>query len=155
MGKPETIKDLPQIAQPHQAEQPGPATLSFFPWASLKLQVLETVVFPSSETPQVLGHLPSKCQGSVLCAPGTVQSLLCQGMLQKEPGIAFWPVASHVPPWPLRAQGLLFLSTQQMCEEGLLSIRGSEQGFKEQRVRVGLMPGTLHSGLGSSLTAAV
>lgn len=43
MGKPETIKDLPQIAQPHQAEQPGPATLSFFPWASLKLQVLETV----------------------------------------------------------------------------------------------------------------
>lgn len=43
--------------------------------------------------------------------------------------MAFWLLASHVPP---RALGLLFPSTKQTCEEGLLSVRGSDsmQGLR-------------------------
>lgn len=53
-------------------------------------------------------------------------------MLQKEPGMAFWPVASHVPPRALGVQALLFPSTKQTCEEGLLSVRASELECKKQ-----------------------
>lgn len=66
-------------------------------------------------------------------------------MLQKKPGIAFWLVASSVPPRALRTQGLLFPSTKRICEEGPLSIRGSELECKKQQLWPGSMPGTLHS----------
>lgn len=42
--------------------------------------------------------------------------------------MAFWLVASHVPPRALGTQGLLFPSTKQTGEEGLLSVRGSDSG---------------------------
>lgn len=66
-------------------------------------------------------------------------------MLQKEPGIAFWLVASSIPPRALRTQGLLFPFTKRICEEGLLSIRRSELECKKQRLWPGPMSGTLYS----------
>lgn len=83
------------------------------------------------------------------------QTLLCQGMVQKEPGIALWLVASRVSPWALGTQGLLFPSTKQTFEEGLLSIKGSELKHKKQQLQAGSGPGTLHSELCAILPAAL
>lgn len=92
---------MAQATWPHQVEQPGPRSAGLGKWRYSQVQRL----------PQALGHVHGECQGSVLGVPGTAHASLCQGMIQKEPGIAFWLVVSPVHPWPLGVQGFWSLCT--------------------------------------------
>ena len=123
--------------------------LCLLPRTLLKLQVLETAVFPDSEAPRVPGWVPSECRGSVFYVPGTVQSVL-PGIPHEEPGIASWLVASRIPAG--RSERGAFCSCpRSRREEGLLSVSGVSSGTRNSGERGtgdwGDVPGALHSEL--------
>lgn len=83
-----------------------------------------------------------ECQGFCL------HTLLCQGQIQTEPGIAFWLIAIPVPPWPPAVQGFCPLPFPMPAADvrgGFAQCRGSKLECKGPGLCAGPTPGALRS----------